>query len=403
MYDANCKVVDHLDVFEHTIKLENKGEYSIMLQLTTEDEKTLEKLKTLVCELDFDIKSVSFNPYSTIADAYTGGSAASKWALERGETKALYIAAPTGEDTGFPKEAKAGDALVGTLTFTNNKVDGGQYQALYTIPPEAKSDKKDKKDKADSDKKDDSQVQDDLKNAVKELQISYLDKFTDDKSSAKQTLLKALEKEFPSDIALLLYKVNDAWKAAGGVKECLTKEEGLPQDKATEIIQLCDKILSQIDETALLEFVASHKKEDPNEDDATKKARKENDKKKEHVIFAYKNKVLALAGVLTAEKGHEELKASVKSLQKWGEDKKDLSLVLAKAKTDRVQGHYGSALKKINGYLGETGITKDSLADVQKAWEARNKLYKALGWSLWHTYDTKWELIRSPPGGHAPF
>ena len=430
VYDANRKVVGYLDVFDHSFKLDTKGEYTIMLQLTTEDENALEKLKSTICELDLNIKSVNFSTYTTIKDVFTGGTI-SKVQLEKHDPKVCYIAPPLKDQQWVPKEAKPGDALVGKLTFTSQKVDGGQYHAIYTIPPEPKS-KDTKKDggngKKDSDKtKEDEKVQSQLSDAVRDLQISYLDKF-DENSAVQQGLLSKLEQEYANDIFFLNYKIDAIWKSFGGVVECLLasassssssdsldddkKSKKLTNEKASEIIGLADKILGQIDQAPLLEFFGRYQnKQQSDETEEIKEQRKGIEKKAQQVASAFKNKTLANACILTKKGGEkeaktqEEFETNLKTWKQWkgNNDDTDLVATLLKVKRDQLAGHYGTALKAIEKYLSDLSIKSDTVSDVQKAWALRQDIYNDLGWDLWHKYDTKWSLIRRPPGGLARF
>ncbi|CAO3664113.1 unnamed protein product [Rhizopus stolonifer] len=132
VYDANRKAVIYLDVFNQKIKLSQKADYIITLQLSTENESVLEKLKDIICELDLDLKSVSFDGYQNVSDVYIKAFSLTKFSLESKDTKVFYIAVPDGKDA-FTKEVKAGDALAGKLEFTSS-VKGGQYKVIYTAP-----------------------------------------------------------------------------------------------------------------------------------------------------------------------------------------------------------------------------------------------------------------------------
>ncbi|KAI8146465.1 hypothetical protein BJV82DRAFT_598642 [Fennellomyces sp. T-0311] len=401
VYDANRKVVGYLDVFDHSFKLDTKGEYTIMLQLTTEEESVLEKLKSTICELDMSIKSVSFSTYGNIKDVYAGGPI-SKIQLEKHDPKVCYIAPPLKDQQWVPKEAKPGDALVGKLSFTSNKIDGGQYQAIYIIPPEQKSNSKDSS--KNNNRPDDDKIKGQLTDAVRDLQISYLDKFADN-SSVQQTLLAKLEEDYPNNIAVLQYKIDALWKAAGGAVECLLASSGsskkLSKEKATDIINLTDKILQQIDQRPLLEFLGRHQSQSDEPEDV-KEQRKEVEKKTQQIASALKNKTLAYACILTKE-DTKDFEANLKAWRQWNHDDGDLLSTLVKVKRDQVNGHYGTALKAVEKYLSDLSVKSDTVADMQKAWAIRRDIYNDLGWDLWYKYDTKWSLIRRPPGGLARF
>ncbi|CEP17397.1 hypothetical protein [Parasitella parasitica] len=400
IYDANKQVVGHLDVFFHDIKLNQKGEYTIMLQLSTEMESALVKLKETILELDSDMKSTSFSTFQTMGDVFTKSSSNySKIALERRDAKVFYIAAPTGKDA-IPKDAKPGDALVGRLNFLSN-VDGGQYNVLYTVPPaviEASNDKK--KDK----KLTDEELNPKLKDAARDLEVSYLKKFSAD-SEAYKELLNKLEATYPDDIVFLEAKLNAIWAASEGKSniDCLLKPGQLSKEQLDEIIKIADKILAKFNEKELLEFYGRKKPDDEN--DEQKEKRKENNDKKKQITNALKNKTMAYAAVLDKDTYREDLDAAVRSLQQWTSDdsSSNLSSLLIKVKRDREAGHPGSALKSVQKYIADASFTTDTVKDICKAWTVRNELLRELGWTVWAEYDDKWSLIRQPPYGLALF
>ncbi|CEJ03744.1 hypothetical protein RMCBS344292_17722 [Rhizopus microsporus] len=399
VYDANCKIVGYLDVFDHKIKLEQKGEYTIMLQLSTEEENVLEKLKGTVCELDLDLKTVNFNTYTNIADVYKkDSSTATKTNLERKDLTVLYIAAPTGQDA-LPKEVKPGDALVGKLDFVS-KVEGGQYTAIYTVPP---SPAESKSDKEKNEKPTEEEIEQQLKDATRDLEISYLKKFEAD-SAAYKALLSKIESQYVDDIAFLEFKLSRLWSTSGNSEvESLITPGKLSSSEAKEIIQITDAILSKINERELSEFYGL--KEPENETDEQKKKRKQNDQKKKQLVNALKHKAMAYAATLDDEANVEPFKATVMALQQWTSDdsSSNLTSLLLKVKQERKAGHPGNALKAIQKYLSEASFTSSSVKDISKVWKVRNELYKELGWNLWSEYDDKWSVIRQPPYGYALF
>lgn len=390
----------YFDVFEHTIKLEKKGDYTLKLQLMTEDEGVLEKLKNSVCELDFNVKSVNFIVFRKMRDVFEKDkSNATKLTLEKRESKALFISVPLSDQQWIPKEAKPGDALVGNLNFTSSKVDGGQYTALYVIPPEVKSSSNGNDSKEKENDKEKLKAQ--MSESLKELQISYLSKF-EQESAAYKALLAQLESQNADDIALLQYKINAQWKAAGGRSDCLAVSGKLKQEQATEIVCLCDKILSQIDQDKLHKFYGQYQGKDESED--IKEQRKENDKLKQKLVDALKNKVAAL-GSVDSSQANADFEKAYQQLKEWiGEEgANELDACLIKVKRERKAGRVGSALKILQKYIQETSISNETSADLKIAWTVRRDLLQELGWPLWSTYDEKWQLIRVPPGGFAPF
>ncbi|KAI8983667.1 hypothetical protein BDB01DRAFT_850343 [Pilobolus umbonatus] len=395
VYDVNHKVIGYLDVFDHDIKISQKGEYSIVLQLSTENEEVLEKLKDTICELDSDLKSVNFNTYQTMGDVYnSNGSNYVKVELERKDPSVFYIAAPTGKDS-IPKEAKPKDALVGKLNFLD-KVDGGQYTAIYSIPP-APIEKNDKSSGSDNGENDLQK----LKDATRDLEISYLKKMQAG-SSEYTELLQRVETTYPDDISVMEFKINKIWSEnKNTITECLLPSGNLPEAKCKEIVQLADKMIQQIGQQGLFAYFG--RQTPSNETDEEKEIRKTNEKKKKDMIYALKNKVMAYSTQLDKQSYLDLFEKSEKELHEWSSDdsSNNLNSLLVKVRYERQLGHSGNALKAITNYLSDVALTADNHKDIGKLWMLRKELYDELKWTLWSDYDSKWTVIRQPPYGAA--
>ncbi|ORZ14024.1 hypothetical protein BCR42DRAFT_417878 [Absidia repens] len=404
VYDANHKVIGHLDVYRHKIKLNVKGDYKIQLQLLSENHDILEKLKATVCELDFNAsKTVTFNTYRRIADAFTSDKStmSSKLVLERNDQKALYVAAPNNSSSSswLPSNAKPGDALVGTLSFQSKSVDGGKYKALYVIPPSPAE----SSSSSSSGKKSDEIIGQELVVSIKDLQIGALKKL-DKKTVAYDSLLAQLESANPDDVALLNYKMEAAWtvNGSGNQTDALTGKSVLTKAQKDDIVALSEKVIAQIDETELLQYFM-RPKPTTTESDAAKQTRKINDKKKQQLIKALKHRVSALVAFGDVE---EEIQKQADRLALWTKDddtSTDLVAILTQVKRERQAGRHGLALKAIKKYIDATAVTGDNTKDLKTIWAVRADIYNSdLKWTLWTDYDMKWNLIRSPPGGLAP-
>lgn len=378
-----------------------------MLQLVGEDEKVLEKLKTTICELDMSVKSINFTAYATMAGVFKGEkSSINKTGLEKREPQVCYLAPPMDDQQWLPKEAKAGDALVGKLGFTKEKVDGGQYEVLYTIPPEAKQANNNNNGSKDT-KPGQEKLEEQLADALRDIRISYVDKFEGD---AQKSLLSKLESDYANDIVFLQSKIDRVWKQAGGSTECLgaaastaEQQDKLSKEHADEIVQIADKIAGQIDKAQLIEFYGRYPQEDQQQSDDVAEQRKENDKKKQKLVNALKNKTWALACVSTDKQAADGFEASFKELKQWAPQENDIGMTLAKVKRERIAGRLGTALKVLNKFISDVNVKSDTVNDLQQAWKVRQSLYTALGWSICLSYDQSWAVIRSPPGGYAPF
>lgn len=390
IYDANKKVVGYVDVFEHSYKIKQKGDYFLRLQLSSPEESVLDQLKSMLLELDVDVKTVSFNTFQTMGDVYQKESSNfSKLTLERKDARVFYVAAPA----TLPKDAKPGDALVGQLNFLE-KVTGGQYQVLYKIPPTGSEKSSQQK------KTPDENLEKKFSDAKLSLELSYLKKFSTDSDAYKQ-LLNSVKSTYGNDVAFLECQMDAVWSSSAGkhIHDCLLKPSQITTDEVAKIIQYADTILDQLNQNELLEFYG--RKRPDKETDDQKERRKENDGKKKQVIHALKNKA---AACLVGPK-KELLETTLSELAQWTSDDSasNLTSLLIKVQHDRENGHFGAALKSVQKYLSEATLNQKTVKDVEKVWSIRNELFSDLCWNLWKEYDTKWNLIRQPPYGFALF
>lgn len=394
VYDSNNKIIDYLDVYPKKIKFEKKGDYTIRMHLTSENEDILDKLKATVLHLDISIsKAISFLTHKSIADVYKSDkSTFAKVILEKGDYKVCYIAAPH-DHSILPKDAKVGDALVGKLNFTAEKVDGGQYKAVYHIPsppsetPTPQANEKDE----------DADLQQKMLDAVKDLQISHLKKFPAG-SEARKKVFEQLEKEQEDYIPFLEYKL-----------ETLVNVDSLiqtPSNKANavEAVKVAESLLDKMDLKALAEYFGVR---DENKTAKRKQIRKENEKKKQTAVNALRGKCIALSVLLDHEPSNsshqQEFESTFSQLQQWtdgnGSTSSDLATVLLLVARERRANRLGSAVKALNKFISDSS----DQASLNKAYKIRRELYADLDWDLWQEYDSQWALINCPPTGFAPF
>ncbi|KAI7869183.1 hypothetical protein BDF14DRAFT_1785690 [Spinellus fusiger] len=399
VYNIHNKIIGYLDVFDHVINIEAKGEYTIRLQIMSEDQSVLEKLKNTLCEIDLDLKTVNFNTHRSIGDVFKSKkSTYTKVALERRDPKAFYVAAPL---TEFPEEAKHGDALVGKLSFTKQVVDGGHYTAIYPVPPSATEKKK---EESSSEKLEDAKIVSNLEEAMRDLQVSYLKKL-DTGSDAYKKLSSSIESTHATSTILLEHKIEAIWAAGGGVTQSLLRDSPAPLtvDQAKQISELADAILKQFNETELLAYFGRQKAKTETEQEKT--VRKENEKKKKQVVAAHKSKAAAWIAAAVSGEATPEFDRSYEALKQWtGDDSEtDYTSLLIKVRKERLANRYGSAVQALQAYISESGFLSDDATKLKRVWELSASLYKDLKWSVWVEYEAKHDVIRVPPNGYAPF
>ncbi|CAG8458801.1 9948_t:CDS:2 [Ambispora gerdemannii] len=416
IYDANKKVIGYLDIYPKNVKLEVKGDYTIRAQLRNDSHELLEKLANTICLLDISLsKKVNLEIYSQVFDIFISKKTAGRCALEKGERKALFVASPQDYNV-FPKEAKYGDLLVGNLNFVNSlRTDGGQYKVIFAVPPAPVKTKeptpsggtggsKGKDGEKEKSKEETISIQ--LSESIRDTQIAHIRKFPADSTSRKE-LIAELEDKHPTHIPLLQTKLEVLFEGLNGA---------MKPETANAVIEVADQILANIDFTELSAYYGV-KQELNNE--AAKKKKKEFDEKKKITISALRCKAQSLAVLADRSKttssfdssssrvNIEELAAqfekTYQTAMQWLDATSDLKNLLLYVTHERRAHRYGNAIKAINKYLSEQGLTKENVKEIEKAIGLRLELLRELNWDIWIAYEEKWKLIRAPPGGYAPF
>lgn len=382
-----------MDVFPSKIKFDKKGDYTLRMQLSSEQEDVLDKLKTTLLHLDISMgKSVSFLTHKKVGDVYNSDkSTCTKMILEKGDFKVCYVAAPH-DYSNYPKEAKIGDALIGKLSFTSEKVDGGQYKAVYYIPaPPSEA------PQPSNDKEEDTELQQKMQDAIKDLQISYLKKLSAG-SEPRNKLLEQLEKDQADYIPFLEFKLDNL------VNVDTLLQSPSSTSNAEEAIKVASNILEKIDLKSLAEYFGVR---DENKNGKRKQLRKDNEKKKQTAVNALKGKCIALSVLLDQDAKdstkQQDFETAFRELQQWSDSpastSTDVATVLLFVAQERRAKRYGSAVKALNKLTSES----TDPASLNKAAKVHLELLADLDWTLWQDFHSQWALIRNPPTGFAPF
>ncbi|CAG8464842.1 3190_t:CDS:10 [Ambispora leptoticha] len=414
VYDANKKVLGYIDIYPKNFKLDVKGDYTIRAQIRNDSQDLLEKLTNTVCQLDITLsKKVNLEIHSQVFDVFASKRASGRGALEKGERKALFVASPH-EHNVFPKDAKYGDLLIGNLNFVNSvRVDGGQYKVMFIVPPAPVKTKEptpsgengsNKGKDGEKEKSKEETVSTQLTESIRDTQIAHIRKFPADSTSRKE-LIAELEDKYPTHLPLYQTKLELLLEGVNGT---------MKSETAKAVIEVADQILANIDFTELSSYYGV-KQELNNE--AAKKKKKEFDDKKKIAILALRSKAQGLAILIDKSKSSfdssssgvnaEELTAqfekTYQTAAQWLDTTSDLKNLLLYVMHERRAGRYGNAIKAINKYVSEQGLTKENAKEIDKAIGVRLELLRELNWDIWSAYEEKWKLIRVPPGGYAPF
>ncbi|XP_072034385.1 tripeptidyl-peptidase 2-like isoform X2 [Amphiura filiformis] len=407
LFDGNKQYMGAGDAYpsQYTMKLD-KGDYTLRLQVRHEKKELLEKLKDMVMLIDQKLSSsLTVDTYPTVAGALIGKSKFTTMSLQPGTSGSVFI--PPIPDDKLPKGASLGQMLTGIATYGKGELAKGvsikrgneagceamgrhnqgcgpdSYPFIYVLtqtphkPHTPKAEKPKEKTK-----------EDEFQEALRDLKINWISKLEGD------SLFEEVNEKYPDHLPLHVAQMN-------------TKESNKDRSKILpEIIQLADKVLSLIDQSAVASHIAT--KHDTRPDALAIKA--DMDKQKIYLINTMCVKGSALADRILSLRAEADKELSSSSdeensliqqldevfydIQKWVdiEDKKVLPFTIKHA---QVHGHNGRRLKSMLKLYDETRSTKDQ---DRKCIE----VYKTLGWDHMARHAENWLPVKFPPN-YIPF
>jgi tripeptidyl-peptidase-2 len=408
LFDANKRLVQVRDVYPKAIKLE-KGEYVVKAHIVTSQPECLEKWTSAPLVVDAKMKDITASLFQSISDLYANKTGFGEKTLQHGERRATFVG-----QIEPPKDAQAGDVLVGEVKMYGGKVDGGQGSIFY--PVHATKDAT-KPSKADSTKT--------LSESIRDLEITYLK--TIKKEDERQELLKKLEQAHGDFLPLLVAKMEMAVLEARGdgpslkptdekqessleVKQTLeeitepgpqamqettteTPTNGLevsveaseakepeeaPPEKWQNVIAQADAVIQAAGGPDVVLFFASKNS------DAQKK--KEMDARKEALLTAIYNKMDAVRHLKFKGKEFDDV---WEEYQRWAwldSSTNEWKQVQNQVYSDKTAGKWGSALKVLLKYLGDPAVGDANRGHVKRAEEEKLDLVKQLGWDVWYNH-----------------
>ncbi len=371
-----------------------KGKYVLRWHVRHDSLAALEKLKSMPMLLDCKLsKPISLDAYSDPDDLTARGSKFGTQTLQCGDRQTMYFAVPT----SFPKAAREGDLLRGTVTFgkTNESLAGAGkrpsgFSISVKVPPKKKETPPEPASKPAKKKT--------LAEKVRETQLAHLATLRKAKDrKAFDRLSKRLLEKKPGDSKVLIEQLN-----------MLDQEDGRKQ-RLPEIVTQCDRLIALIDQGKL----AAHYGVNINPDDEeAAKTRKEMDKQKAILVDALYRKGRALAYMDLPEKYGKPGEPPAKQfpdkredrdklfednfaqLQKWA-DVTESKYVLLHIRRERRHGRFGLALESVNKEI-------KSQPPKKLLFKKRGDIYDELGWKGWRDYERKWMLLRFP-ADYPPF
>jgi len=425
IYDANKKVVAYRDIFAKSLKL-SKGEYTVKLQILSKSIELLERIKFVTMVVDQTLpkgKEVSVTFFRNMINALNNkNSGYGSKVLNNNEHRPLFAIPGNGNYTR-PKDLTQDSTLTGELKLFALKLEKPLFRIQFSIGPESKVKEKTliSKDIPPEDTENPSKSdRNSLKEAIRDLQISYLKKLKGDELTA---LLAVLDVDYPNHIPLMLEKINILNTKINDLSKTLDKSNDLESSKKImdEIIENCNEL---IDQTNKLKEVIDTKelssyyglKHQKIITESEKKLKADNDKNKEYLIQALNMKCEAFNNliyvtqlkVVTDENNENELNnlkkyidesnKAMKDYYAWS-DHNDYKYTMTYAKKEKLVGRYGNALKTLNKYITDTPVgdlTKSNISNMNEACKLRLTILENLDWKCWKNYEEIQKFFRSP-------
>lgn len=375
---ATKKLVKFGDVYPKEKDLA-KGAYTVRVQWLNESPSVLEKLKTATLRLTQNLtkgKDVSLSVYENHVDAFGGASPATfkpNVKLFPGEKKVLNLDLNIASDS-LPKEAQAGDVLIGEFGFASQ----GKYELRYIVAPAAKAEAA-----AESESKDDEKTN--LPKLLAPVASKIKDK--DDKKAYIDDLLR----RYPDSLDVLLARLDslDVSKAAD----------------APEVIKAADAVLSQVDYNSILLFSGEKSLPASEQSDEEKKSKKELEEKKKALIKALikKSKALLVQSGDTSSPSKDFLDTFEKVRKLLGDSTDNKEWVelrveyLLKTSAPGSVERFAQALQLVRKTIKDLGVGDSSnKEELKKAREQQREIVAKLGWKVWSAYLDRVKVLQSP-------
>lgn len=373
LYDASVALLTQLvdvhhthiewgDVYPKEVKLA-KGEYTLRVQALHTQSAVLEKLQTMPLSVDEKLKKeVALDVYpSHIALLGDGATLKDARRLLAGDRAVLCLDTNLGADS-FPKEARAGDQLRGTLTLgAHNKVP-----LRVAVSTDAPAPPKREEDKP-------------APTPLPTLLAQLAAKVPKDDKPAYMARLAA---DYPHDLSVRRAALDAADSA----------------DQAA-LLEAARNVVACVDETQLRLFLGTRLPLEHERTAEQKHEAKLRAAEKDALAAAYLSEAEAWA--LTSE--HDKAADAMKHAQQYIDDDSNAPLKtrleLLRMAWHKAQGRYGLALQGVRKQLDDLGLgTTESKAQWDKARALELELLQQLEWPLWHAYTERWSWWHHAPG-----
>lgn len=350
VFDAKKKLLFVGDSWPKRNKL-SKGKYTVRIQIRHEKIAILELLVDMPMVTLRTLKnSINLSIYKTQSEALMGNDndTFGSRSLSIGTSVGMFIKEPTYDQ--FPKGIKAGDALIGSITYlkkNGNKGIGADerpsgfsltYQVADIATAASNGDAK-KEDAGGSEST--PTALDKLQSVVKDAKIKHVKSLIGTESF--EEMYASVSTEYSDNLQLKLHCVSHRKKILEDKGEC--------RDACLEAIEAVVKLIDA-DELAkaygvLLPLVG-----------------KEGEEKKNALatVYALKAKLLLDTAATEETPSLDECEATIKELQKWADVNADKHWALVYGK-HKLQKNWGTALKKVTEMISNVNDGK-TVADT---------------------------------------
>ena len=370
IFNVNKRRVYFGDVYAEAVDKLEKGSYTVQVQLLNDEATVLDKLKNLTLILDqklskpvdkVDFYEDQVDQFGSAKPASFEGGSAIK--LFPGERKVLCMDTNL-EGDALPKEAVAGDLLLGTLSFASPT---DKQRLRYLVPPAVQKASVDDRGK----KKEDS---------VAELMTALVKKIPE---KEKGEFLARLVKDYPKDLGVLVAKL-----------ESLQPDE---KKDAKEVIEASQAVLdhNDVDQDKILIQVGSKQRPQSELSDEEIQEKQKLDKVRLALILALNRKSRALLAQQDGQssKEFEETFSQYRKLV----DTSDKEFANVYITWSILQGRYGTALQVARKVIKEVGLgTAETIKDKKKAQALERDLLAKLDWKLWSAVADRHRALEEP-------
>jgi len=465
LFDSNKKLLNTSDAWPRSVEIP-KGTITARVMVRHERTAVLERLKEMPMVIERTLGTeISLKVHKTHPGAVQGKSEFQAKRITCGEKCAVFFSLPQYKDMSksLPKNLKAGDMLLGTVTYgkrnsrdtgvigTDKRPDGFPVEVVMMPPPSSPPDGPSLKDSADEkaatnavesqeeEKTDDGVLTEDEEGKGKDEEASpktvtrviyqstvipqlkantkgleelasktdaafdriFKDLLNQSVRAIEDAKGKFLEDDQKEELESLEISIarTELLRAAKKSSKHLKARDG-DDESLQELAQLCDKFISSLEPDSLLLALSRFKSSGDLDDVGQTEKQKEASKK-----ASEKRSWLVEAIVLKSYSTRFASNSDLEDLLAKFADSKDLCVSQLKFDRHRHFGRYASAIKVLDEKLTEPGVALEALPmplTEKEVQHLKKDLLESLGWHHLARDQTQ-KILHAFPPGYPPF